>query len=215
MRGRADERRAGSKTSMILRTCPASARQHAGTPENRLSNAFQRPPCWADGDQRRHAPPFVEPLRLARVLPPTRPRNPPVAVAAGLVRSWTRTSTAPDGRNDSASGSIYPRLSGSFWTGYNQGKQFPRRGVAQSGSAPALGAGSRGFKSLRPDQFFHNLQTFPIPLENPLWMLLQSFGSPRINSRAGKKAHLSGPIDELRASIFPFGGLGGEVRLTP
>jgi len=59
------------------------------------------------------------------------------------------------------------------------------------------------------------LQTFPIPLENPLWMLLQSFGSPRINSRAGKKAHLSGPIDELRASIFPFGGLGGEVRLTP
>ena len=28
------------------------------------------------------------------------------------------------------------------------------RGVAQSGSAPALGAGCRGFKSLRPDQFF-------------------------------------------------------------
>ncbi len=26
------------------------------------------------------------------------------------------------------------------------------RGVAQPGSAPALGAGSRGFKSLRPDQ---------------------------------------------------------------
>ena len=27
------------------------------------------------------------------------------------------------------------------------------RGVAQAGSAPALGAGSRGFKSLRPDPF--------------------------------------------------------------
>lgn len=26
-----------------------------------------------------------------------------------------------------------------------------RRGVAQSGSAPALGAGCRGFESLRPD----------------------------------------------------------------
>ena len=30
---------------------------------------------------------------------------------------------------------------------------FKRRGVAQPGSAPALGAGCRGFKSLRPDQF--------------------------------------------------------------
>ena len=28
-----------------------------------------------------------------------------------------------------------------------------QRGVAQSGSAPALGAGSRRFKSSRPDQF--------------------------------------------------------------
>ena len=31
---------------------------------------------------------------------------------------------------------------------------MPRaRGLAQSGSAPALGAGCRGFKSLIPDQF--------------------------------------------------------------
>ena len=28
------------------------------------------------------------------------------------------------------------------------------RGLAQSGSAPALGAGCRGFKSLIPDQFY-------------------------------------------------------------
>ncbi len=28
------------------------------------------------------------------------------------------------------------------------------RGIAQSGSAPALGAGCRGFKSLYPDHFF-------------------------------------------------------------
>ncbi len=27
------------------------------------------------------------------------------------------------------------------------------RGIAQSGSAPALGAGGRGFESLYPDQF--------------------------------------------------------------
>ena len=30
---------------------------------------------------------------------------------------------------------------------------FVCRGLAQSGSAPALGAGCRGFKSLIPDQF--------------------------------------------------------------
>ena len=39
------------------------------------------------------------------------------------------------------------------------------RGMAQSGSAPALGAGSRGFKSLCPDQYGaapgHNLETRP------------------------------------------------------
>ena len=29
------------------------------------------------------------------------------------------------------------------------------RGIAQSGSAPALGAGCREFKSLYPDQFLH------------------------------------------------------------
>ena len=29
---------------------------------------------------------------------------------------------------------------------------FDSRGIAQSGSAPALGAGCRGFKSLYPDQ---------------------------------------------------------------
>ena len=39
------------------------------------------------------------------------------------------------------------------------------RGMAQSGSAPALGAGSRGFKSLCPDQYGaapgHHLETRP------------------------------------------------------
>jgi hypothetical protein len=29
-----------------------------------------------------------------------------------------------------------------------------KRGIAQSGSAPALGAGCRGFESLYPDQLF-------------------------------------------------------------
>ena len=33
------------------------------------------------------------------------------------------------------------------------------RGVAQPGSAPALGAGGRRFKSYRPDQFFNELWT--------------------------------------------------------
>ena len=49
----------------------------------------------------------------------------------------------------------------------NAGKLPPRggdssslRGVAQSGSAPALGAGCRGFESLLPDHFF-----FWLPLE--------------------------------------------------
>ena len=31
-----------------------------------------------------------------------------------------------------------------------------QRGIAQPGSAPALGAGCRGFKSLYPDQFYMN-----------------------------------------------------------
>ena len=43
-------------------------------------------------------------------------------------------------------------------------KLFLYRGVAQPGSAPALGAGCRGFKSLRPDQLFSLiiLHTFPL-----------------------------------------------------
>lgn len=34
-------------------------------------------------------------------------------------------------------------------------KRHGIRGIAQSGSAPALGAGCRGFKSLYPDQIFY------------------------------------------------------------
>ena len=36
---------------------------------------------------------------------------------------------------------------------YHRASLDQRRGMAQSGSAPALGAGGRGFKSLCPDQF--------------------------------------------------------------
>ena len=36
------------------------------------------------------------------------------------------------------------------------------RGIAQSGSAPALGAGCREFESLYPDQFFESSKDFPI-----------------------------------------------------
>ena len=35
---------------------------------------------------------------------------------------------------------------------------FPRRGVAQSGSAPALGAEGREFESIHPDQNFEQVQ---------------------------------------------------------
>lgn len=35
-----------------------------------------------------------------------------------------------------------------------------KRGVAQSGRAPALGAGGRGFKSLRPDQYEQGVVSF-------------------------------------------------------
>ena len=38
------------------------------------------------------------------------------------------------------------------------------RGIAQSGSAPALGAGCREFESLYPDQF---------PISNPAWLTLR------------------------------------------
>ena len=40
-------------------------------------------------------------------------------------------------------------------------ESYSVRGVAQSGSAPALGAGSRGFKSLRPDQPFWDQLRLP------------------------------------------------------
>jgi hypothetical protein len=39
-------------------------------------------------------------------------------------------------------------------------KQLQSRGVAQPGSAPALGAGGRRFKSYRPDQFLKLIQRF-------------------------------------------------------
>jgi hypothetical protein len=37
------------------------------------------------------------------------------------------------------------------------------RGIAQSGSAPALGAGCRGFKSLYPDQVVEVLHYLNVP----------------------------------------------------
>ena len=40
----------------------------------------------------------------------------------------------------------------SIMPSFSQGMIF--RGIAQSGSAPALGAGCREFESLYPDQFF-------------------------------------------------------------
>jgi hypothetical protein len=40
----------------------------------------------------------------------------------------------------------------------------PHRGVAQPGSAPALGAGGRGFKSRRPDHLEEG-RTAPVPGE--------------------------------------------------
>ena len=40
-------------------------------------------------------------------------------------------------------------------------KQF--RGIAQSGSAPALGAGCREFESLYPDHFFQGVFGFIVP----------------------------------------------------
>src|SRR6267154_4052068 len=43
-----------------------------------------------------------------------------------------------------------------FGSGLESGKQLCR-GVAQPGSAPALGAGGQEFKSPRPDQQFSNL----------------------------------------------------------
>ena len=49
------------------------------------------------------------------------------------------------------------------WSASRPARDFSQstdRGVAQSGSAPALGAGSRGFKSLRPDQCFQGLTAY-------------------------------------------------------
>jgi hypothetical protein len=53
-------------------------------------------------------------------------------------------------------------------------QNFEKRGVAQSGSAPALGAGSRRFKSSRPDHFFMSSSG----LLNPLLLVLNSLAFP-------------------------------------
>jgi len=42
-----------------------------------------------------------------------------------------------------------------------EGQPQNSRGLAQPGSAPALGAGCRGFKSLIPDHFFPSQQCLP------------------------------------------------------
>jgi hypothetical protein len=44
-----------------------------------------------------------------------------------------------------------------------EGQPQNSRGLAQPGSAPALGAGCRGFKSLIPDHFFPSQQSLPDP----------------------------------------------------
>ena len=83
-------------------------------------------------------------------------------------RLWLRPGVSGSGiRQDD--GGAEPRGKGahhSSWPGASAGRPFPEggprragtynplasRGVAQSGSAPALGAGSRRFKSSRPDK---------------------------------------------------------------
>jgi hypothetical protein len=62
-----------------------------------------------------------------------------------LLHAWRpRTGLPPATRNDSA---LRPRVEGRAWdNGWS-------RGVAQPGSAPALGAGGRWFESSRPDHF--------------------------------------------------------------
>src|SRR3954470_23961093 len=50
---------------------------------------------------------------------------------------------------------LHPRAPEGAWTGYRATRVptlSPPRGVAQLGSAPALGAGGRGFKSRHPDR---------------------------------------------------------------
>jgi hypothetical protein len=64
-------------------------------------------------------------------------------------------------RRDRGSSALCRRRKG---LGYNQGQPGRvRRGVAQSGSASALGAEGRGFKSLRPD----HLRSFGSPFRLP------------------------------------------------
>ena len=75
-----------------------------------------------------------------------------VASASGLFRrlkTWASNGSrdVSEGSEDRVGGS--PRLA--EWSGAPY-KASPRRGVAQPGSAPALGAGGRRFESSRPDQ---------------------------------------------------------------
>ena len=78
----------------------------------------------------------------------------------------------------------------------------PLRGIAQSGSAPALGAGCREFESLYPDHFFFSIGTgFTLGLDSGL----HSARVPPIREAGRLTAftpdHLPSP---LRPMSYPF-----------
>jgi hypothetical protein len=71
-------------------------------------------------------------------------------LAGGRTAAWRRKMPAAAGPASvsRSSGDAHPGTSGAVWdNGDSSG-----RGVAQPGSAPALGAGGRWFESSRPDQ---------------------------------------------------------------
>ena len=76
------------------------------------------------------------------------------------------------------------------------------RGVAQSGSAPALGAGCRGFESLHPDQL--------------LPVMPQGRGNLRVRAADSLLALLDGGCSSPgRAPDCGSGGSGFETRQPP
>jgi hypothetical protein len=119
---------------------PAGA--HPGAPR-----PAERPPCYPDADA-------ADPNPCVQAGPGTEPRRSTALCSRHRARSRSR----PRLSSASARGAKRPRLrcSASRCSGPRRPSRSEqgqtRRGVAQPGSAPALGAGGRGFKSPLPDQ---------------------------------------------------------------
>ena len=87
--------------------------------------------------------------------------------------------------------------------------QHNSRGVAQSGSAPALGAGGPGFESRRPDSVvrsLHQFRNFPLPPRRAVRVRAARCHASPVSRSSGSRLHIqyaSGPHDRPNPPARP------------